>query len=65
VDELGLVAYATGSRPSSLFLWDESDDWNERLVFDALVLQQAMPKLLAMQQMGGVVDGRGDSQDLC
>lgn len=56
---LGFVAYTTGSRPSSLFLWDEPDDWCERLVFDQLVLGQVVPKLMAAQMGGGVQDDRG------
>ena len=55
---LGLVSYSTGTRPSSLFNWDEPDDWAERLTFDGLVLGEVVPKLLGLEQMGGVLNGR-------
>ena len=62
---LGLVSYSTGTRPSSLFNWDESDDWCERLMFDAMVLSEVVPKLLGIEQAGGVLNGRrGNSQDI-
>jgi hypothetical protein len=30
----GMVASNSGCRPSSLFEWNESEDWMQRLIFD-------------------------------
>jgi hypothetical protein len=34
---LGLLGFLGGTRPSSLFQWDEPEDWLDRLMFDLQV----------------------------
>jgi len=36
---MGLVAYMTGTRPSELIGWSDIDEWQERLLFDTMILE--------------------------
>lgn len=58
---VGIVAYTTGSRPSSLFDWDDPADMRARLMFDGKVMQHVLPKIMQMQAaalMGGGQNGQ-------
>jgi hypothetical protein len=52
VNNLGLLAFTTGNRPSAFFEWNEPEDWENRLAFDTLVMNTAMPNLIK-QILGG------------
>lgn len=51
----GIIAYTTGTRPSSLFGWDDPDDVAARLYFDGKIMKFALPKIA--QMMGGGLNG--------
>lgn len=42
---IGMVACNTGTRPSSLFNWDEPEEWIERLSFDISAVSQYKNKV--------------------
>jgi len=41
---LGLLATQTGCRPSDLIEWGDTEDWQERLLFDMHVVKLLMDK---------------------
>ena len=36
-NNIGMLAYMAGTRPSTLFDWDDEEEWVERLIFDLQV----------------------------
>jgi hypothetical protein len=38
LDQLGVLAFVCGQRPSSILGWDDPDDWFERFKFDGRVI---------------------------
>lgn len=45
LDGIGMLAYHTGVRPSSLLEWVEQDEWEARLCFDMCVMGPIMEKM--------------------
>jgi hypothetical protein len=39
---IAALCETSGSRPSSLFNWNEEDEWKSRLLFDLYVIKQYM-----------------------
>jgi len=50
---LGALADVTGQRPSSLFEWNNEDEWYDRLMFDMNVL-----KMYNIKQSEAIKDGK-------
>lgn len=42
---IGMVASNSGCRPSSLFEWNEPEDWIDRLVFDIRSISKYKEKI--------------------
>ncbi len=38
LDQLGMIAFVCGQRPSTLLGWTDEDDWFERFQFDGKVI---------------------------
>ncbi|HQE48891.1 MAG TPA: hypothetical protein PKV93_06020 [Fervidobacterium sp.] len=45
LDGIGILAYHTGVRPSSLLEWVEQDEWEARLCFDMCVMGPIIEKM--------------------
>lgn len=53
IENLGIVGYTTGTRPSSLIGWDDPTDWEARLQFDTKVIQSVLPTIQKLTGLGG------------
>lgn len=49
--DLGLLAYMSGVRPSTLFEWNDPDEWLDRLMFDLEVSGYAYKVLMENKQI--------------
>jgi hypothetical protein len=46
-----MLSYLSGTRPSSLFEWNDPDEWMERLMFDLEISNQTW-KILQNMRVG-------------
>lgn len=50
---IGFLSYISGTRPSSLFEWNDEAEWEQRLAFDLDISALVFKVLMEMKQLPG------------